>query len=64
MKTPQLRSWWLCNNRMKIYADCRDDMIYACSDFVSQFKNKHIKELADFMRKEGGFTFEEIPDPQ
>jgi hypothetical protein len=39
-------------------------MIYACSDFVSQFKNKHIKELADFMRKEGGFTFEEIPDPQ
>lgn len=60
--TEGLRSWWFRNAKgFRVYADCKDDMIYDCS--LPRFLNRPIKVLADWMRKEGGFSFEEIPPP-
>ena len=59
----ELRSWWFRNaSGWRVIADCKDDMIYDCT--IPKFNNRPIKVLADWMRKDGGFSFEEIPPPR
>lgn len=62
MPEGEMRSWWFKNNAgWRIYADCKDDVIYDCS--LPKFHNRPVKVLADWMRKDGGFSFEEISPP-
>lgn len=63
MPEKELRSWWFKNaGGWKVYADCENDIIYDCT--LRKFINRPIKVLADWMRKEGGFSFEEMSPPQ
>lgn len=58
----ELRSWWFKNaTGMRVYADCKNDMVYDCT--LPKFHNRPVKVLADYMRKDGGFSWEEIPPP-
>ncbi len=62
-ESQELRSWWFKNAEgWRVYADCENDMIYECT--LPKFVNRPIKVLADWMRKGGGFSFEEMPTPK
>lgn len=60
---PALRSWWLSTSRMTVFADCENDIIYDCSDIIQKFKGQHIKNLANWLRLQGGFKFSEMKPP-
>jgi len=63
-ETGSLRSWWFTTERMTVYADCKDDIIYATSDITKKFVGQHIKNMADWLRQQGGFKFQEIGPPE
>jgi hypothetical protein len=56
------RTWWFSTEKMTVIADCIDDVIFEASPIVSKFQGQHIKNLADWLRLQGGFEFQEISE--
>jgi len=55
-----LRTWWFSSEKMTAFAECEDDVIVKTSPITKKFLNQHVKNLADWMRLQGGFEFKEI----
>lgn len=45
---------------MTIFAECEDDIIAKTSPITKKFVGQHVKNLADWLRLQGGFEYEEI----
>jgi hypothetical protein len=56
------RTWWFSTEKMTVIADCIDDIVFEASPVVSKFQGQHIKSLADWLRLQGGFEFQEISE--
>jgi len=55
------RHWWFSSNRMTIavYTDNRN-IITHTAPIGRKFIGQHIKNLANWMRKQGGFRYKEL----
>lgn len=55
-----LRTWWFSSEKMTVFCECEDDIIVKTSPITRKFMRQHVKNLADWMRLQGGFEFKEI----
>lgn len=55
-----LRCWWFSTEKMTVVAETEDDIISKASPIVRKFVGQHIKNLADWLRLQGGFEYKEL----
>jgi hypothetical protein len=57
------RRWWFSSNRMAFYV-CSDhrDIITNTAPIGRKFIGQHIRNLADWLRRQGGFKYSELFD--
>lgn len=55
-----LRCWWMSSVKMAVFAECENDIIVKTSPITTKFIGQHIKNLADWLRSQGGFEYKEL----
>lgn len=55
------REWWFSSLKMTIWVQSDSiDLIADCAPITRKFIGQHIKDLAEWMRKQGDFRYSEL----
>lgn len=55
------REWWFSSIKMTVWVKSdADDLVSDCAPIARKFIGQKIKNLADWMRKQGGFRYSEL----
>ena len=56
-----MREWYFSSKKMTVWVQSDErDIVTDCAPVVSKFKRQHIRNLADWMRKQGDFRYSEL----
>jgi len=56
------RHWWFSTTKMTVYVKTENDIIIETADITKCFIGQHIRNLANWMRKQEGFKYSELKE--